>query len=177
MFRLKKSIKNKEKIKTDGCVDLTLNTGPGIFNHRVAAVILQNNSLLAQKNTKTGAYYLVGGRIRFGESSREALVREVREELAITVTDFLPLWINECFFIDEGKKFHEVGMYYLVDIHSTNFNNYETVFKTQEKNRTNTFEWLDITKLDKVKLYPEFIKEEIKYAGKNLKLIITREVE
>lgn len=68
-------------------------------------------------------------------------------------------------------------MYYLVDIRSTNFNHYETVFKTQEKNRTNTYEWLDITKLDKVELYPEFIKEEINHLGKNLKLIITREAE
>lgn len=156
-------------------VDLTLNTGKGLFNHRVAAVIVQNNKLLAQKNTKTNEYYLVGGRVRFGESSEEALVREVKEELDITLTDYKPLWINECFFVDDGRKFHEICMYYLVDISNTDFNNYETVFETKEENRLNTYEWLDIDRLGNYVLYPQFIKDEINNTNRELKLIITKE--
>lgn len=156
-------------------VDLTLKTQKGIFNHRVAAVITQNHKLLAQKNTKTDEYYLVGGRVRFGESSEEALVREIKEELGVSVSDFKPLWINECFFIDEGRRFHEIGMYYLVDICNTDFNKYETVFETHENSRTNTYEWLETDKLDQITLYPLFIKDEIKNPNKNLKLIITKE--
>lgn len=156
-------------------VDLTLKTEKGIFNHRVAAVITQNHKLLAQKNVKTDEYYLVGGRVRFGESSEEALVREIKEELGVSVSDFKPLWINECFFIDEGRRFHEIGMYYLVDIRNTDFNKYETVFETHEDSRTNTYEWLETDKLDQVTLYPLFIKDEIKDPNKNLKLIITKE--
>lgn len=156
-------------------IDLTLNTGCGIFNHRVAAVIVHNNRLLAQKNLKTNEYYLVGGRIRFGESSAEALIREVNEELGVTVKDFRPLWINECFFIDEGKRFHEIGLYYLVNIENTNFNRYETVFETKEASRINTYEWLETDKLNDIALYPLFIKDEIENLNKNLKLIITKE--
>lgn len=156
-------------------LDLTLKTKKGIFNHRVAAVITHNHKLLAQKNTKTDEYYLVGGRVRFGESSQEALIREIKEELNITVSDFRPLWINECFFIDSGQQFHEIGMYYLVDIKNTDFNHYESVFELREENRTNTYEWLETDKLDDIMLYPLFLKDKIKNPGKSPELIITKE--
>lgn len=161
-----------EKIKP---LDLTLKTKKGIFNHRVAAVITHNHKLLAQKNTKTDEYYLVGGRVRFGESSEEALIREIKEELDIKVTDFRPLWINECFFIDSGKRFHEIGIYYLVDISNTVFYDSSTVFETKEENKINTYEWLETDKLEDIKLYPLFLKDKIKNPGKSPELIITKE--
>lgn len=67
-------------------------------------------------------------------------------------------------------------MYYLVDISNTDFNNYETVFETKEANRINTYEWLDIDRLGNYVLYPQFIKDEINNSDKNLKLIITNEI-
>lgn len=164
-----------EKIKKP--IDLTLKTDLGLFNHRVAAVIIHNNKLLAQKNTATNEYYLVGGRVSFGESSEEALVREIKEELDITVTDYKPIWINECFFMDSGKKFHEIGMYYSVSVSGTGFSHYEPTFETKELTRTNTYEWLDIDHLNDISLYPLFIKDEIKAFDGNLKLIITKEAE
>ncbi len=166
-----------DKIKREKSIDLTLKTDLGLFNHRVAAVIVHNNKLLAQKNTATNEYYLVGGRVSFGESSEEALVREIKEELDITVTDYKPIWINECFFMDSGKKFHEIGMYYLVNINSTDFSHYESVFETKELTKTNIYEWLDIDNLNGISLYPLFIKDEIIAFDGNLKLIITKEAE
>lgn len=158
-------------------MDLTLKTDGGLFNHRVAAVIIHDNKLLAQKNIQTNEYYLVGGRITFGESSEEALVREVKEELNIDITNYRPIWINECFFKDSGKIFHEVGMYYLADITNTDFDNFTLSFETEEADRKNHYEWLDIDKLEEILLYPLFIKDEIKKLDDGLKLIITREAE
>lgn len=166
-----------DEINRQNTVDLTLKTDKGIFNHRVAAVIINDNKLLAQKNTADNSYYLVGGRVSFGESSEVALVREIKEELEILITDYNPLWVNECFFIDNGRKFHEIGIYYLVDISNTDFCRSEAVFEINKANRINTYEWLDINNLESIKLYPEFIKEEIKNPNKDLKLIITNEVE
>lgn len=158
-------------------MDLTLKTDSGLFNHRVAAVIVHNNKLLAQKNMQTGEYYLVGGRISFGESSEDALKREIREELKIEITNYRPLWINECFFIDSGKNFHEVGIYYLTDIEGTDFNLFTSSFETEEDRRTNHYEWLDIDNLENIPLYPLFIKQEIKNTDDGLKLIITKEAQ
>ena len=157
--------------------DLTIKTNEGLFNHRVASVIVSNGKLLAQKNIKDNTYYLVGGRVAFGESTEDALVREVREELGVNITSYRPLWVNECFFIDGGKKFHEIGVYYLVDISNTGFDRFEKHFETEEGHRTNTYEWLDIRSLEQVELYPLFIKDEIKSLDDGLKLIITKEAE
>ena len=43
-------------------MDLTLETREGYFNYRVAAVIIKDDKILAQRNTKTNEYYLPGGR-------------------------------------------------------------------------------------------------------------------
>lgn len=171
------SHKEAEKYLQDIKNDLTIKTNEGLFNHRVASVIVNNGKLLAQRNNKDNSYYLVGGRVAFGESTEDALIREVNEELNISITSYKPLWVNECFFIDDGKKFHEIGVYYLVDIGNTGFNHFEKVFETKEAHRTNTYEWLDIDRLDEAALYPQFIKEEIKNLDLGLKLIITKETE
>lgn len=156
-------------------MDLTLKTEKGLFNHRVAAVIVNDNKILAQKNLKDNSYYLVGGRVSFGESTEEALIREVKEELEIDVKTYKPIWVNECFFTDNGTVFHEIGMYYLVDLSNTDFYHYETVFSTDEGCKTNVYEWLDIDNIKNVVLYPMFIKDEIKNIDDEIKLIITRE--
>lgn len=157
-------------------MDLTLKTEEGLFNHRVAAVIVHNHMLLAQKNVQTNEYYLPGGRIHYGESSAEAIVREMREELGITVTDYRTLWINECFFTDSGTRFHEVGMYYLVRLENTDFKHYEPIFELQEGKRINTYEWLDIDCVKNTALYPLFVRTEIHNPDKTLKHIITDEL-
>lgn len=157
-------------------MDLTLRTEMGLFNHRVAAVIVHNNKLLAQKNVKTNEYYLPGGRINYGESSEEAIIREIREELGVTVTDYSSLWINECFFVDSGTRFHEVGIYYLVNLENTEFNHYEPIFELTEGSKVNTYVWLDIDSLESIALYPLFVKTEIKNPDKTLKHIITNEM-
>lgn len=116
-----------------------------------------------------------GGRVVFGETSEEALLREIKEELKIDITDYKPLWLNECFFVHCKSTFHEIGMYYLVDISKTDFNHFEPEFELQEESRINTYCWLYIDKLDNYLLYPKFIKDEINNINDGFKLIITRE--
>ena len=54
-------------------IDLTLLTKHGYFNHRVAAVIVNDNKLLAQKNTKDNSYYLVGAEFASASQARTRL--------------------------------------------------------------------------------------------------------
>ena len=156
-------------------MDLTLKTKAGYFNYRVAAVIVKDGKILAQRDTKANWYYLPGGRVTFGETSEEALLREIKEELKIDITDYRPLWLNECFFDECGKNFHEIGMYYYVNISNTSFNHFEYEFELAEEKRINRYAWLDTNNLDNISLYPEFIKDEINNINDNFKLIITRE--
>ena len=68
--------------------------------HAVAHVILLVDScyVLQLRDNKPnisvpGTWSLFGGGIKAGESPQEALVREVREELGITLSNFHPFWV------------------------------------------------------------------------------------
>ena len=61
--------------------DMTVPCEEGIINIRVGAIIMKNGKLLMVGNDVHPEYlYSVGGRIKFGETSEEAIVREVFEE-------------------------------------------------------------------------------------------------
>ena len=63
----------------------------------VGVIIRQDRMLIIQRSDKVvapGAYCFPGGAIEQGESEEEALVREIREELGVTVRPIRRLWRN-----------------------------------------------------------------------------------
>ena len=63
--------------------------------------------------SKNQAFYRpIGGAIEFGEDSREALTREVREELGAQITDLTLLGVVENRFTYEGEPGHEIVLVY-----------------------------------------------------------------
>ena len=57
-------------------------------------------------------YRPIGGRIEFGERSRDAVTREVREEIGAEVTDLVYLGALENIFTYEGRPMHEIILIY-----------------------------------------------------------------
>lgn len=144
-------------------MDMTIKTDEGYFNMRVAAVITHKDKLLVMENKNYDSFYLPGGRVRLNESFDEALRREIREELNIEVISSRPLWLHECFFIEDslGERFHEVCMYYFVDITDTGFDSFDDCFTLTEEERLNYFRWIPFGSLSEQTVYPLFIKDEI----------------
>lgn len=60
--------------------------------------------------------YLPGGHIEFGETGREALVREVREELGLTATTGRFLGVVENSFEQQGRPHAEINLVYELDV-------------------------------------------------------------
>ncbi len=143
-------------------MDLTFKTEMGVFNYRVAAVIINDNKLLAMKNKNTPYYYLPGGRVTLHESAENAIQRELKEELGINANTVKPLWFNQAFFMEDvsKEKFHELCIYFLVDVSDTELITKQQFFG-QEKRNKEFFEWLDIDSLQNQYIYPMFIKERI----------------
>ncbi|EUB83302.1 NUDIX hydrolase [Pseudomonas sp. GM30] len=54
----------------------------------------------------------VGGGIEFGETSAEAIVREVQEELGLSMSDLRLLGTLESLFVYNGKPGHEIVQVY-----------------------------------------------------------------
>jgi ADP-ribose pyrophosphatase YjhB (NUDIX family) len=97
-------------------VDLTFKVKGGTFNYRVGAVIIHNGKLLLMKNAEEPYYYTVGGRVRFNETTEETVVREVREEIGVSLKIDRFLFFQEQFFDGKvtGTHIHELGVYYLM---------------------------------------------------------------
>ena len=55
------------------------------FHYRVVGVIVKDDKYLVQNIGGKDYYVLPGGHVRIGESSDDALIREVREELEIDI--------------------------------------------------------------------------------------------
>lgn len=144
-------------------MDLTIKTHEGYLNMRVAAVITYKDKLLVMENKDYDSFYLPGGRVRFNESFDEAVRREISEELHIEISSYRPLWIHECFFIEDSlnERFHEICMYYFVDITDAGFASFDDRFVLTEENRLNYFRWIPFDKLSEQTVYPLFIKDEI----------------
>lgn len=86
------------------------------FNFRVAGLFMDDDKILLQKCDKDSYYSLAGGRVQFFEDTKEALIREIKEELGITLKneDLFLIDIVENFFIHDDKKVHEMLYIYKI---------------------------------------------------------------
>ena len=83
------------------------------FNFRAAAVIVHDDAVLLHRAEGDAFWSLPGGRVEPGETGAEAVVREMREELAVQVSVEKLLWVVENFFAHRDKPQHELGLYFL----------------------------------------------------------------
>ena len=144
-------------------MDLTFKSETGIFNYRVCAIILHDDKILATKDQNSPYFYLPGGRVKLHEPAEQAILREVREELDIEPKILRPLWLNQGFFTEDvtGVRFHELCLYYLVDISETGLLSRGNSFTMLENGRPHYYEWIPLSRLEKEYLYPLFIKKKI----------------
>ena len=133
------------------------------FNYRVCAVIISDGKILAMHDERSPYYYLPGGRVSLGETAEDAVIRELYEELGITAEIVRPLWLNQAFFTEDVDKmnYHELCIYFLMDVTNTDLLSRGTLFKSKEGRKTHTFEWLEFERLKDEYFYPLFLKKEI----------------
>ena len=133
------------------------------FNYRVCAVILSKNQILAMRDERSPYFYLPGGRVKMGETAEQAVIREVWEELSVTPKIDRPLWLNQAFFTEDvdGTCYHELCIYFLMDISDTNLLEKGNTFTLTEGKHILTFEWLEFDRLKEEYFYPLFLKKEI----------------
>lgn len=56
------------------------------FHHLARGIFIKDNKVLLAQAKGDENTFLPGGHVEFGESAKEALVREIREEIGITCT-------------------------------------------------------------------------------------------
>ena len=144
-------------------MDITYVSNRKKFNYRVCAIIISNNKILAMHDERSPYFYLPGGRVQMGETAEHAVVREVEEELNITPKIIRPLWLNQSFFTEDVDKlnYHEICIYYLMDISETGLLEKGERFTLHEGHHIHDFEWLAFERLQDEYFYPIFLKTNI----------------
>lgn len=145
--------------------------GSGIFRYRAAAIIIEDDCVLLASNRKTDYYYSVGGGVHMGESSEDAVVREVYEETGIKYEVDRLAFVHENFFVENGQNWHEIAFYYLMKSRGT-----------QELNSNSTSQgvkeymnWIPISELKNHSAYPIFFIEKLLKISNQVEHIISIE--
>lgn len=144
-------------------MDISYVAGNKKFNYRVCAVAINDNKILAMHDERSPYFYLPGGRVAMGETAEQAVIREIQEELGIKASIVRPLWLNQAFFTEDvdNLNYHELCLYFLIDVSGTDILSRGTKFSMQEGKHTHTFEWLNFERLKGEYFYPLFLKDEI----------------
>ena len=158
-------------------MDVRIDNEEGKFKFRVCGVLKVNNKYLTVKIQGNDFYCLPGGHVELGEDTDSAILREMKEELGYEVKiDRLISIVQNFFKTKDGKVFHELGYYYIVEpknIENVNLEDYVIVENDKGKMVKLDFKWFTLEELQTAYFLPESLKGQLN----NLKLesIITRD--
>lgn len=133
--------------------------GDGLLNIRVGAIIVKDGRALMVRS-KFGDYcYSVGGRIKFGETAEQAVVREVFEETGALMTVDRLGYVSEVYFINDnpkefGKPVYELAFYFYMNVPEV-----FTLLSDRIVDGEEQFAW--VTPDDPRTLYPNFMREAL----------------
>lgn len=142
-------------------MDIKIQSDEGKFKFRVCGILEHNGKYLAVKINENKFYCLPGGHVELGEDTETAVKREMKEELGYDIKIKKLASINQNFFVDaDGKKFHEIGYYYIVnavDEKNVNPNDYTCEELDKGKWQHLAFKWFTKEELKNIDFRPKYI--------------------
>lgn len=155
--------------------DCTLEIDDGFLNLRVGAIIQKGDQFLMVGNDRDDYLYSVGGRIHFGETAREAILREVEEETGVRLEiDRLGFLHENLFYADYRDRkrapFYETSYYFYMKIPEDFCPVCDSFTEGAQKER---LVW--VTKDTEQTLYPEFFRTELEKNLPGVQYIVTDE--
>lgn len=144
--------------------DITIDIDDWRLNCRATGIIIHNNKVLLHHNTNDTYYALVGGRVKTGESSAEAVVREFKEEIGKDIEIVQYVSTIENFFKTPKFKYHEITFVYQLEFTDENDKLIEdTIYNIEGGDEKDVqYEWIDLSNIDNYIIKPKAIKDIIK---------------
>ena len=158
-------------------MDVKLNTNQGNFKMRVAGALIVDGKLLTVQICNNGFFCLPGGHVHLGENSKDAMLREFKEEVEIKCEVGELLTIVENFFKNkEEKVVHEVCYFYLIKpLQKIEIKDYSRVENDEGMLKNLEFKWVEIDDLTTVDFRPRKLAEKLKLKNYNFEHIIIDE--
>lgn len=155
--------------------DLTLPVGGGKLNIRVGAIILRDGQLLMVDPGGLNYLFTVGGRVQFGESTEEAVVREVFEETGVRMEIDRLGFVHEAFFPGaspekRGFQIQEFCFFYYMKVPQGFSPRSERFADSGPEMR---LRWIPVD--SEARYYPEFFRTELAHPSPEIRHIVTRE--
>lgn len=142
-------------------MDIGINSEEGKFKFRVCGILEHDGKYLAVKMNNNNFFCLPGGHVELGEDTETAVQREMREELGYEVKIKKLVSINQNFFVGvDGRQFHEIGYYYIVNaINEKNINASDYTREELDKGKIQhlEFRWFTKEELKDIDFRPKYI--------------------
>ena len=153
--------------------DMCVACDDGILNIRVGAIIMQGRKILMVGNERADYLYSVGGRIQFGETAEEAIVREVLEETGVKMEVDRLGFVHENYFYGDapskqGKLVYEISLFFYMKV-PRDFAPVSVSFT--EDNSKEYLRWVSLD--ENGKMYPEFFRTELRNPTDVVKYFVT----
>lgn len=151
-------------------MDIRLPSGDARFSLRAAALILQNNQLLVIQNDTARCCYTIGGGVRIGETTEEAVLRECREETGLDWQIERLVFVQERFYRAEDIQHHELVFFYLMKPPTAPITSGQNTDQMDER-----LCWLSLEQLEDAPLVPAFLKEAMRKLPQTVTHMVTYE--
>ena len=136
------------------------------FKFRVSGIVINDNKLLLVDMDDSGFLCLPGGYVELGETTEQAVCREMEEELGYKLKIVKYLGVVENFFVNKyNRTMHEICFYYLLKPlkgENARYNDYCLIENDKGHNIKLNFKWININELDKYDVRPKFLKKIVK---------------
>ena len=121
-------------------------------------VCVVDGKVLLCRPKKGGYTYLPGGHVEFGETSREALVREMQEETGLAATAGDLLGVVESQFEQHGKRHCEISLVYRMAIEPAP----DASKPVAAREDWIAFEWRPFAELDAANMLPAEMRKYVR---------------
>jgi 8-oxo-dGTP pyrophosphatase MutT (NUDIX family) len=115
-------------------------------------LVVKEGRVLTCKAVQDGHYFLPGGHVEFGESASAAIVREMREEAAVTAVNLTPIGLFENTFGAGEELHHEINVLYAGAVEE------EQVISVEPHI---AFEWVPVAEFGNIPFLPEAFRAEL----------------
>lgn len=154
--------------------DMCVACDDGILNIRVGAIIMKDGKILMVGNDRD-YLYSVGGRVKFGETAEEAVVREVFEETGVQMEIDRLGFVHENYFYGDvpsnrNKLIYEISLFFYMKVPDA-FAPISESF--MEDNSKEHLVWVSLD--EDIPMYPQFFKTELKNPTNMIKHFTTDE--